>query len=255
MISGYTCVRNAIDLDYCVDLTIRSLLPVCSEVVVGVKESTDGTLGLIEGLRDMYGDKIRIIKQPWDSPINDKTWWTRWINETREHLRFPVQLMLDADEVLSDDPQCHDTIRYLAERGMGSWFTRLNFVKDAWHLIPEGHCIGHMVARLGPRDLWMPSDEPHPEGEPEIRIYSSMPPPKCMNIFHYGFLRSRESLYRKFNTTSMIWFGETDKRLDPYRETRSPNWFMCGGWGNLITPYSGQHPKIAGQWLRERGAL
>lgn len=249
MISGYTCVRNAIDLDYCVELTIKSMLPVCSEIVVGYKESTDGTLGLLHKLQDTCDRPIRIIKQPWDSPKGDTTWWTRWINETRQHLRFPVQLMLDADEVLNDNPECHAKIRYFAERGMASWFRRLNFVKDAWHLIPKGHCIGDVVARLGPKDLWMPSDEPHPEGQPEIRRLAQHPGPG-MDIFHYGFLREVGSFYKKIETTNLIWFGKPDARF--VGQPPSDKWYEVADWHEHLTPYTGVHPKIAHAWLLER---
>ncbi len=50
-ISGFTIVRNAIKLDFPVEASIRSILPVCDEVVVNVGRSEDETLELVRSSR------------------------------------------------------------------------------------------------------------------------------------------------------------------------------------------------------------
>ena len=62
-ISGFTIVRNAIKLDFPVEASIRSILPICDEVVVNVGRSDDDTLALIRSIGD---PKIRIIETEWD---------------------------------------------------------------------------------------------------------------------------------------------------------------------------------------------
>lgn len=42
-VSGFTIIRNAVALDYPVVEAIRSILPLCDEVVVAVGKSTDTT--------------------------------------------------------------------------------------------------------------------------------------------------------------------------------------------------------------------
>ena len=54
-VSGFTIVRNAIKLDFPVEASIRSLLPVCDEVVVNVGRSEDGTLELVRAIRRSAG--------------------------------------------------------------------------------------------------------------------------------------------------------------------------------------------------------
>jgi hypothetical protein len=44
-ISGFTFVRNAIKYDYPIVEAVRSILPLCDEVVVAVGDSDDDTLG------------------------------------------------------------------------------------------------------------------------------------------------------------------------------------------------------------------
>jgi hypothetical protein len=51
-VSGFTIVRNAIKLDFPVEASIRSILPVCDEVVVNVGRSEDATLELVRSIAD-----------------------------------------------------------------------------------------------------------------------------------------------------------------------------------------------------------
>ncbi|MDB6066929.1 MAG: hypothetical protein JWR26_3137 [Pedosphaera sp.] len=62
-ISGFTFVRNGLALGYPLVASIRSLLPLCDEVIVNVPRSTDETLKAVQGIGD---PKIRIIESEWD---------------------------------------------------------------------------------------------------------------------------------------------------------------------------------------------
>ena len=62
-VSGFTIVRNAIQFHYPVMASIQSILPVCDEFIVNVGDSQDGTLALIESIKN---PKIRIIQTKWD---------------------------------------------------------------------------------------------------------------------------------------------------------------------------------------------
>jgi glycosyltransferase involved in cell wall biosynthesis len=62
-ISGFTFVRNAIDLYYPVVESITSILPICDEFVIAAGDSTDGTTALLRGIND---PKIKIIDTVWD---------------------------------------------------------------------------------------------------------------------------------------------------------------------------------------------
>src|SRR5947209_17722105 len=62
-ISGFTFIRNGVELGYPFVPSIRSLLPLCDEVIVNVPRSTDGTLEAVQAIID---PKIRIIKSDWD---------------------------------------------------------------------------------------------------------------------------------------------------------------------------------------------
>ena len=62
-VSGFSFIKDAIQYDYPVVEAIRSILPLCDEVVVAVGRSSDDTLNLIRSIDPV---KIRIIETVWD---------------------------------------------------------------------------------------------------------------------------------------------------------------------------------------------
>ena len=62
-ISGFSFIRNGNALGYPFVASIRSLLPLCDEIIVNVPHSTDGTL---ESVQSIHDPKIRIIESAWD---------------------------------------------------------------------------------------------------------------------------------------------------------------------------------------------
>lgn len=67
-ISGFTYIRNGVKLDYPYIESIRSILPICDEVVVVVGNSEDGTRDKIE---EISSPKIRIIDTVWDDNFRE----------------------------------------------------------------------------------------------------------------------------------------------------------------------------------------
>jgi glycosyltransferase involved in cell wall biosynthesis len=65
---GFSFVRNAVRNDYPVLESLRSLLPLCEEVVVAVGNSDDGTMELI---RSLNSPKIRILETVWDDTLRE----------------------------------------------------------------------------------------------------------------------------------------------------------------------------------------
>jgi hypothetical protein len=97
-VSGFTIVRNALKLDFPVEASIRSLLPVCDEVVVNVGKSEDHTLQLIQAIRD---PRIRIIETDWDMTIRNKVLGDETLRAMRV-CRHPWGIYIQADEVLHE---------------------------------------------------------------------------------------------------------------------------------------------------------
>lgn len=63
---GFTFIRNAIKYDYPVEEAIRSILPLCDEVIVNVGNSDDATENLINEI-DPF--KIKVFNSTWDESL------------------------------------------------------------------------------------------------------------------------------------------------------------------------------------------
>lgn len=252
-LSGYLIVRNGLSLDYCFEVAIASLLPICNEVVVCDSDSTDGTL---EHLQEMQKSepKIRIVNYPWRDPVGDVSWLTTWMNHARQYLEYDTQLYLDADEVLH--PSSYPLLQRNISKGTCFWFHRLNFWRDHRTLVPIGHCCSHEVARFGPTSLWQPSDEIHCEGqhpgpEPEMRLRAKKNP--NLVIFHFGFIRKREAFFKKAKVVLKGLLGTYDDRLVAAEADPSKPWEDFALFPAPMGRYDGTYPPVAHQWLRERG--
>lgn len=249
-LSGFVVAKNCIERDYCLPECIASMLNVCDEVVVGDMGSDDGTRALVQGLID-NACRVRMVEiNDWTMARADPTWYVQALNSCREHLKYSMMLQLDADEVLSDDPETHAAIRHAVEHTNAFAFDRLNFCGGPDALIPEGECVGRWVTRIGPSHLFLPSDEPHYRGEIHILDMAFNQPQA--KIFHVGFLRKPEAFYTKARVVLGAFFGNYDERLvDAEAAGKDP---MSGmEWYNRLTPYDGPYPAAVRKWMEERG--
>lgn len=67
-ISGFTFIRNGLQLHYPFPEAIQSILPVCDEVMVAVGNSDDGTR---EAITKLHPSKIHIIDTVWDDSLRE----------------------------------------------------------------------------------------------------------------------------------------------------------------------------------------
>lgn len=250
-ISGYICSSNANRLDYPLREAALSLIPVCDEVILSIGPCDDGTMEIAREIEAMDA-RVRVVEYPHAMPVRDIHWWTRWLNETRIQLSHPMQLTLDADEIL--DPMAYDPIREAASKGECRWMHRINLWGDIHHTAPHGRVCGEQVVRLGPSELWMPSDEPHPEGEPEIRTRAGWPPnaEEAFRIIHLGFLRRPSAFTEKVRAVNGAFFGGSDDRVERAAQ-EGVHWSTYVDHGLPLLPWSGTIPEVAHQWLKDRG--
>lgn len=248
-LSGYVPVRNGERLDYCWRLAVESMLPICDEVVICDSDSDDGTKEAAVKWAEAE-PKIRVINYPWPNPKGDVWMLMKWLNFARQHLSYDMQITLDADEVIH--PDAYPEIRRAVEEKRSRWFRRLNFWKDPQHLIPDGQVCGMSVARLGPTDLEMPSDnaEAHPDGEPEIRTKAAYHPK--LLIWHLGFLRPQEPFLLKSRVMQAALLNTYDPALAQAEKT-GQKWHELSNAQLQLVPYDGTHPENIRTWLAERG--
>lgn len=251
-LSGMTVVRDSISGDFCLSECIESLLAICEEVVVGESDSTDGTREFL----DRWADKeprLRIESYPWPHPKGDSKFFTTWLNWTRERLRLPHFVQLDADEILDDRPACHDRIRRAVERQESLLCTRVNYWRSMRETIPNGHAIGRYVVRVGKSSDWLASDEGHDHGEVPM-LTNAVNARDEVFVHHMGFLRKPDAFYRKARVILGAFFNEFDKRLVPLEaESRPVHEIQNCEWTDKLDPYDGYIPDSAQRWASDRG--
>ena len=97
-ISGFTIVRNAERLDFPVEASIRSMLPIVDEMVVNVGRSEDRTLDLVRAIAD---PRIRIVETEWDFSRGESVLREETLRAMRA-CRHPWGVCIQADEVLHE---------------------------------------------------------------------------------------------------------------------------------------------------------
>lgn len=100
-VSGFTFIRNGCALGYPFVPSIRSLLPLCDEVIVNVPASTDDTLERVRAIGD---SRIRIIQSDWDETMRKAgRVLSHHTNRALEECTGDWCVYIQGDEVLHED--------------------------------------------------------------------------------------------------------------------------------------------------------
>lgn len=253
-LGGYVCIRNALSLDYCIELAIQSLLPICEEVVVSESDSTDGTLELLQRMADQE-PRIKLVHLPWTNPRGvSHHFWVSWLNQARGHLTTKYQVTVDGDETVDSSPECWQALREACATGNPArWWRRNNYWKDPSLVIPPGHCCSHRVVRSGLTERAMPSDQPVHPGE--YPLVDEATEDNRLLIHHLGFLRDTEKFYRKADATLAIWFNRGDVRLEKAEREGKKLWEGESGaeYNDKLITHNDRLPDAVQRWLSDRG--
>jgi hypothetical protein len=241
-ISGFTIVRNAIKLDFPVEASIRSILPVCDEVVVNVGRSEDETLDLVRSIAD---SRIRVIETEWDMTRRNTVLGAETLRAMRA-CTHPWGIYIQADEVLGEQSaeqlaaaiQAHDgdpkveglLVRYLHFYG--------GFQTVATHR--RWYRREVRAVRLDPGLDIRPYQgaQGFRVGPDHRRIRARL---TGAQMFHYGWARPAQALREK---------RELGKTMYPWRNADERLPLLA--WIPGIRPFQGAHPSVAREWIEQR---
>lgn len=239
-VSGFTIVRNAVRLDFPVLESIRSILPLCDEVVVNVGASDDETLDLVRSIGD---SRVRILETVWDFSRRE----TLLADETRRAMRAcrgSWGICVQADEVLHEggvpilrraldesegDPRVEGLlVRYrhffgdpYTEAVNRRWYrreVRVVRLDAALEIHPFRDAQGFRV------------------GADDRRIRARLTEAE---MFHYGWARSAFALRGR---------KSEDRRLYPRVHEPAATEPLLR-WFPGLTPFTGAHPAVARAWV------
>ncbi len=210
-VSGFTIVRNGRILDYPFRESIQSILPLCDELIISVGDSEDDTLETCQALVREY-PKIRIIETRWNSKgqrhgfqLSEKT------NECLNECRNPWAFYIQADEVVheADHENIRQALKWADTRPEidGLAFDYHHFYGDYRHTI-QGRSWYRREVRLirtGERETNQRARSFRDAQGFRIGDGPLTAALAGARIFHYGYIRSPESLRTKAEHMTKWW--------------------------------------------------
>jgi glycosyltransferase involved in cell wall biosynthesis len=233
-ISGFSIVRNSCKYNYPVCEAIQAVLPICDEFIVNVGDSEDGTLELVQSLRE---PKIRIIRARWEAGQKPDllSYQTNLaLKECRGDWAFYVQ----ADEIIHEEDLIRlknlmkrhledgtDAFRFKWLHFFGSYYRyRIDFgwFQKQDRIVRNNGQIESCV------DAWAFRRK---DGKP-LRIVKT----DCL-LYHYGWVQPGDVMTQRRVNAENIYAGPF---LTPEERKQDYDY----GDLNRFPAYLGSHPKV-----------
>ncbi len=240
-ISGFTFIRNGNVLGYPFVAAIRSLLPLCNEMIVNVPRSTDGTL---ESVRAIGDPRIRVIESEWDEKQRTAGLaLSHHSNLALEQCTGDWCVYIQGDEVLHEEtlPAMHSKMeqewKHSPVQGLLVDYT--HFYGSYW---TYAYSFGwyQQEVRVVRRD---PSIRSRGDAQgfrtvdgAKLRVKKS-----GGHYFHYGHALPPDLAQRKLRNLSRLWHDDAGVES----ECRRPLGFYESD--HKVKPFTGTHPAVMRQ--------
>jgi hypothetical protein len=239
---GFSLVANAVRLDFPVLEALRSILPLCDELVVNVGPSQDGTLDLVRGLGDA---RLRVIEGRWAPSLGGAVLAV----ETERALaacRGDWAIYIQADEVLHESGL--PLLRSAMEQARANPHVE-GLLVDFVHLYgnTDWQGTGRAWYRREVRVV-RPGRDIHSYEEAQgFRAGSSHRKLQARRsgatYYHYGWARPMEALRAKRETDNALYYAG-DSRRRPVNSRLA--------WDGGVRRFGGGHPGLMRDWIDSR---
>ena len=221
-ISGFTIVRNAQILEYPFEESVRSVLPLCDEFIINCGDSSDDTLKICERLERSSLGKVKTVHSVWDRHDQEGGWQLKSQTDTtmaycREKWCFYIQ----ADEVIHE----RDHKKILAavaiadgQSGVdGLLFDYFHFYGGYNYLI-SGRNWYRREVRLFKNNRGIQAfrdAQGFRRGAKRLKVI-----PAGANVYHYGYVRSSESMRVKSSEMARWWGAKPATEAEAFKPRR-----------------------------------
>ena len=239
-ISGFTFIRNGVELGFPFEASIRSLLPLVDEFVVAVGESNDDTLARIHAISS---PKIRVIETIWNERMAD-----RGFVYAQQKMIAQFACTGDWAFYLEGDELVHEAelvnIRASVDKHHTNpavealvfdyfhFYGTPDFVANspAWYR-RECRLIRNTIRSYAPDGQYWLITSNHKKGRnPNAALANA-------HIYHYGWVRSNEAMQKKLDQVSKFWSHDAPTiRYSQFDE-------------KVLQPFTGTHPELVKPWL------
>jgi glycosyltransferase involved in cell wall biosynthesis len=239
-ISGFTFIRNGVELGFPFEASIRSLLPLVDEFVVVVGKSNDDTLARIHAIDS---PKIRVIETIWNERMADRGFvYAQQKMMAQFACTGDWAFYLEGDEVVHEAELAnirasvdkhHDN--HAVEALVFDYFHFYGtpeFVANspAWYR-RECRLIRNTIRSYAPDGQYWLITSNHKKGRnPQAALANA-------HIYHYGWVRSNEAMQKKLDQVSKFWsHGAPTVRYSQFD-------------AQVLQPFTGTHPALVKPWL------
>jgi glycosyltransferase involved in cell wall biosynthesis len=209
-VSGFTIIRNAVTLDYPVVEAIRSIMPLCDEVVVAVGKSTDTTL---EVIRAIDPAKVRVVETVWDDSQRDGGHVLALETEKAFAAVSPDAdwcFYIQADEVLHERfyPAVKEAMAlYLDDRSVdGLLFNYRHFYGSYDYVGASWRWYRHEIRIIrNDRKIFSYRDAQGFRKQPNEKLVVRL---IDAEIYHYGWVRDPRAMRKKLEAFSQLYHDD-----------------------------------------------
>lgn len=239
-ISGFTFLRNGVELGFPFEASIRSLLPLVDEFVIAVGQGTDDTLERVRAIGD---PKLRIIETLWNERMSDRGFvYAQQKMIAQYACTGDWAFYLEGDELVHEAEL--DRIRASVARHHANprvealVFDYYHFygvpgqiaTSPAWYR-RECRLIRNTIRSYAPDgQYWLVTSRHRRPHYPRAALADA-------HIYHYGHVRKLAYMQQKVRQVSKYWGKEAPDhdygRIDPL----------------ALEPFTGTHPAAIRDWL------
>lgn len=210
-VSGFAIIRNAVKLDYPIVEAIRSILPLCDEVVVAVGNSEDNTLEVVSNIDRQ---RIRVIETVWDdsqrqggrvlametdkafAAISPDADWCFYIQADEVLHEKYVPIVRQAMEANLNDARVEGLLF-----GYRHFYGSFDYVGDSWKWYRrEIRIVRHRPEIFSYRDAQ--GFRKRPNEKLQVKLIEA-------EIYHYGWVREPKAMRRKQKAFSQLYHDDS----------------------------------------------
>ena len=246
-VSGFTFIRNAVKYDYPIAEAIKSILPICDEVIVALGKSDDATLSLIQNI----DPKIKIIETTWDESLK----------EGGEVLAVETNKAFNAVDLKSDWCFYMQGDEAIHEKYLDAVYAAMQQYKDDKNvdglLFKYLHFYGS-YDYVGNSNKWYRNEIRVIKNNKSIYSYRDAQGFRKGNneklnvksidayIYHYGWVREPHAMQAKYNSFGSLWRG------DEWSEGAEKKYAGPFDYSQIdsIEKFTGTHPHVLGDRIK-----
>lgn len=240
-ISGFTFIRNGVELGFPFEASIRSLLPLVDEFVVAVGRGSDETLARVLAIGD---PKIRVIETLWNERMADRGFvYAQQKMIAQYSCTGDWAFYLEGDEVVHEADLA--AIRASVEKHHGNpavealVFDYHHFYGSAqWVSVSPGwyrrecRLIRNTIRSYAPDgQYWLVTTEHKRPRNPQAALANA-------HIYHYGWIRRNEDMQKKLDQVSKYWADSATMQIK-YSQFDA----------RALEAFKGTHPQTVQAWL------